>query len=116
MTAKIAKQLVAQYATVNGDDVHVLGGYPGILYPPYYWWEAGAMFGTLLDYWHYTGDDQYNDMVREGLIHNFGEKYDLVRGLRQPRKQPWQLCFTHRYVTRRLTFVDAGKSIEERGQ
>jgi hypothetical protein len=36
------------------------------------------MFGTLLDYWHYTGDDQYNTMVREGLIHQFGEKHDLV--------------------------------------
>lgn len=36
------------------------------------------MFGTLLDYWHYTGDDQYNDMIREGLIHNFGENLDLV--------------------------------------
>jgi hypothetical protein len=36
------------------------------------------MFGTLLDYWHYTGDDQYNQLVREGLIHQFGEKLDLV--------------------------------------
>jgi hypothetical protein len=36
------------------------------------------MFGTLLDYWHYTGDDQYNGLVREGLIHNFGESLDLV--------------------------------------
>jgi hypothetical protein len=59
--------------------VHVLGGYPGVLYPPYYWWLAGAMFGTLLDYWHYTGDSQYNDMMREGMIHQFGENYDLVR-------------------------------------
>lgn len=36
------------------------------------------MFGTLLDYWRYTGDDQYNDMIREGMIHQFGEKLDLV--------------------------------------
>lgn len=36
------------------------------------------MFGTLLDYWHYTGDDQYNEMIREGLIHQFGEHLDLV--------------------------------------
>jgi hypothetical protein len=36
------------------------------------------MFGTLLDYWHYTGDDQYNGLVRDGLIHQFGEKLDLV--------------------------------------
>lgn len=37
------------------------------------------MFGTLLDYWHYTGDDQYNEMIREGLMHQFGEHNDLVR-------------------------------------
>ena len=36
------------------------------------------MFGTLLDYWRYTGDDQYNDMMREGMIHQFGENFDLV--------------------------------------
>ncbi|KAH9861372.1 hypothetical protein J1614_011118 [Plenodomus biglobosus] len=78
VSSKVAKQLVAQYATIDDKGVHVLGGYPGILYPPYYWWQAGAMFGTLLDYWHYTGDDQYNDMVREGLIHQFGEHLDLM--------------------------------------
>lgn len=71
--------MVAQYATKENNGWHVLGGYPGVLYPPYYWWLAGAMFGTLLDYWHYTGDDQYNDMMREGMIHQFGEKHDLVR-------------------------------------
>lgn len=78
VSSLVAKQLVAQYATRNEKGINVLGGYPGILYPPYYWWQAGAMFGTLLDYWHYTGDDQYNDMIREGLIHNFGENLDLV--------------------------------------
>lgn len=78
VASKVAKQLVAQYATIDDKGIHVLGGYPGILYEPYYWWQAGAMFGTILDYWHYTGDDQYNEMVREGLIHNFGEHLDLM--------------------------------------
>jgi len=27
------------------------GGTPGILPQPYYWWETGAMFGHLVDYW-----------------------------------------------------------------
>jgi mannan endo-1,6-alpha-mannosidase len=39
------------------------GQVPGLLPPPYYWWEAGAMFGSLLDYWYYTGDSQYNDIT-----------------------------------------------------
>ncbi|KAL5120813.1 hypothetical protein ACEQ8H_001294 [Pleosporales sp. CAS-2024a] len=78
VSSKVAKQLVAQYATMDDKGVHILGGYPGILYLPFYWWEAGAMFGTLLDYWHYTGDDQYNGLIRDALIHNFGENLDLM--------------------------------------
>ena len=41
---------------------------PGLLPGPYYWWEAGAMFGSLIDYWYYTGDDQYNQITTEGLL------------------------------------------------
>lgn len=26
----------------------------GVLPGPYYWWEAGAMWGAMLDYYHYT--------------------------------------------------------------
>lgn len=29
-------------------------------------WESGAMFGSLIDYWYYTGDSTYND-VRASL-------------------------------------------------
>ena len=43
------------------------GGIPGILPAPYYWWEAGAVFGTLIDYWYYTGDKTYNDVITQGL-------------------------------------------------
>ncbi|KAF1945592.1 hypothetical protein EJ02DRAFT_395791 [Clathrospora elynae] len=78
VASQVAKQLVAQYAKIDSTGTTILGGYPGILYPPYYWWQAGAMFGTLLDYWHYTGDDQYNDLVRDGLIHQFGDHLDLM--------------------------------------
>lgn len=30
------------------------GDNPGNLPPPYYWWEAGSMFGHLVDYWYCT--------------------------------------------------------------
>jgi hypothetical protein len=35
------------------------GNTPGILPGPppqgdYYWWEGGALWGTLIDYWHST--------------------------------------------------------------
>ncbi|KAG5953041.1 hypothetical protein E4U58_000564, partial [Claviceps cyperi] len=27
---------------------------------PYYWWVAGALWGAMLDYYHYTTDPSYN--------------------------------------------------------
>ncbi|KAI4123764.1 MAG: hypothetical protein LQ338_005113 [Usnochroma carphineum] len=54
------------------------GGVPGNLPAPYYWWECGAMFGSLLDYYHYTGDDQYNDIVTEGMLFQVGPDNDYM--------------------------------------
>jgi mannan endo-1,6-alpha-mannosidase len=55
------------------------GNIPGILPGPpddgkgdYYWWEGGAMMGTYIDYWHLTGDDSYNHVVTEGMLHQTG--------------------------------------------
>lgn len=44
------------------------GQTPGLLPEPYFWWEAGAMFGALVDYWHYTGDSTYNHVVSEAML------------------------------------------------
>ncbi|KAK5998388.1 Mannan endo-1,6-alpha-mannosidase DCW1 [Cladobotryum mycophilum] len=40
----------------------------GDLQDPYYWWTAGALWGAMLDYFHYTGDSSYNDVVIQGLL------------------------------------------------
>ena len=40
----------------------------GLLPEPYYWWEAGAMFGGLVDYWAYTGDETYADEVGQAIV------------------------------------------------
>lgn len=45
---------------------------PQILNAGYFWWECGAMFGILLDYWKYTGDSTYNDIVMQGILHQTG--------------------------------------------
>lgn len=72
----VAQVLWSMYAT---DDNKVISGIQGLLtYPPYYWWQAGAMFGQLIDYWYYTNDSTYNDMIRDGLIHQAGENWDFV--------------------------------------
>ena len=48
------------------------GGTPGILPQPYYWWEAGAMFGSLIDYWYYTGDTTYNNITTQAMLFQVG--------------------------------------------
>ncbi|KAK7187592.1 hypothetical protein DPSP01_003725 [Paraphaeosphaeria sporulosa] len=46
---------------------------PGLFSDPYYWWETGAVFGTLVDYSSLTGDKQYDDLLGEGFEHQLGE-------------------------------------------
>lgn len=37
-------------------------------YPPYYWWESGAIWGGMVDYWAYTGDTSYVETTAQGLL------------------------------------------------
>ena len=54
------------------------GDVPGNLPDPYYWWEAGAMFGEMVEYWYYTGDTTYNAEVKQALLHQVGENNDYM--------------------------------------
>jgi mannan endo-1,6-alpha-mannosidase len=49
------------------------GDTPGNLPDPYYWWECGAMFNAFIDYWYYTGDEQYNEITVQALQHQIGD-------------------------------------------
>jgi mannan endo-1,6-alpha-mannosidase len=53
---KAAASLIA-YDMMSLYNGNTTGNTPGLLPQPYYWWEAGAMFGSMIDYWYYTGDD-----------------------------------------------------------
>lgn len=56
-----------------------LSGRPeGLLPDPYYWWEAGAMFGQMIEYWFYTGDTTYNEVVTNGLLAQVGPQNDFM--------------------------------------
>ncbi|KAI2781497.1 glycoside hydrolase family 76 protein [Daldinia loculata] len=68
----VAFGLVKYYTGNNTGDT------PGNLPDPYFWWEAGAMFGTLVDYWFYTGDETYNDITTQALQHQAGEDSDYM--------------------------------------
>jgi hypothetical protein len=48
------------------------GEIPGLLSraPPsgeFYWWTSAILWSTVIDYWHYTGDDTYNAVAAEGI-------------------------------------------------
>lgn len=49
---------------------------------PYFWWEAGALMGQMVEYSHYTGDSSYNDLITEAMLFQVGEARDYM-----PRNQ-----------------------------
>lgn len=65
-TSTIAHNMVAYY---HGNETGMI---PGELGDPYYWWEAGAMLNSLINYWYYTGDTTYNEIVKQGMIFQIG--------------------------------------------
>jgi len=59
------------------------GQTPGILPGPppagdYYWWEGGAMWGTLIDYWKMTGDESYNEVITQAMLWQVGPGKDYM--------------------------------------
>ncbi|KAI1421375.1 cell wall glycosyl hydrolase [Xylaria sp. FL1777] len=54
------------------------GDTPGNLPDPYFWWEAGAMFGTMIDYWFYTNDTSYIDVTTQAMLHQVGDDKDFM--------------------------------------
>ncbi|KAL3476751.1 glycosyl hydrolase [Aspergillus californicus] len=57
---KLADNMMSEY---HGNET---GQIPGKL--PGTWWEGGAMFMTLIQYWHWTGDTSHNDATAEGML------------------------------------------------
>ncbi|OAA66610.1 Glycoside hydrolase, family 76 [Niveomyces insectorum RCEF 264] len=73
----LAHDLVAYYhGNESGQTPGILPGPPPA--GPYYWWEAGAMWGTLIDYWHWTGDATYNDLVTQAMLWQVGPHADYM--------------------------------------
>ncbi|KAL2266983.1 hypothetical protein VTJ83DRAFT_4260 [Remersonia thermophila] len=46
--------------------------------PPHYWWQAGALMGSMLDYSHYTGDRSYDRVIARALLHQVGPEFDYM--------------------------------------
>lgn len=45
----------------------------GLFPDPYYWWEAGLTFNTLVEYYGLTNDSEYNSRISEALQHQLGD-------------------------------------------
>src|SRR5205823_5110361 len=50
----------------------------GLFQSPTLWYQTGAIWGGLADYWHYTGDDQYNSIVAQGILSQAGGLGDFL--------------------------------------
>lgn len=50
----------------------------GTLPAPLYWWEAGAVWGGMIDYWAYTQDDSYNPTITQGLLAQVGPDWNYM--------------------------------------
>lgn len=54
------------------------GDVPGNIPSPYYWWEAGALFGTMIDYWFLTKDESYTAVISQAMLHQVGDDRDYM--------------------------------------
>lgn len=72
-----AVALVAQ-GMLDYYDGFRFGGTIGMFVQPYYWWHAGAAWNALIEYWHITGNASLNDITYEAMMHQRGERYDLM--------------------------------------
>jgi mannan endo-1,6-alpha-mannosidase len=66
-TKLIAKGLMDYY---QGDTP---GGTVGMFTFPYYWWEAGGAWGSLIDYSYYMEDHSYDQTILDALVYQTGD-------------------------------------------
>lgn len=45
---------------------------------PHFWWQAGALMGSMLDYSHYTGDKSYDKTIARALLAQVGPDFDYM--------------------------------------
>lgn len=54
------------------------GETPGIFNSPYYWWSAGQVWDSLIDYWFLTGDESHNNILSQALSFQVGPNLDYM--------------------------------------
>lgn len=54
------------------------GGTVGMFQDPYYWWEAGLIFGGMIENWFLCENDTYEELLYNALIAQTGSDYDYM--------------------------------------
>lgn len=67
----IAANIIKLYPTDPGSTV-------GLFPEPYYWWESGLAFDSLVNYWSLTGDDKYVDTTQQALLSQVGPENNYM--------------------------------------
>ncbi|KAI9708811.1 MAG: hydrolase 76 protein [Bogoriella megaspora] len=50
----------------------------GVFPSPYYWWESGAVWDAMINYYYLTGDSQYNGQVTQNLLAQVGSNENYM--------------------------------------
>ena len=53
-------------------------GIPGLFPEPYYWWESGLAWDSMIEYWSITNDSTYNERVQQALLWQVGPNDDYM--------------------------------------
>lgn len=72
VSALIAEGLLDYY------DGNKYGGTIGMFTWPYYWWEAGGAWGSLIDYTYYMENDTYVPLIKEALEYQTGDDLNYI--------------------------------------
>ncbi|KAH3675453.1 hypothetical protein WICMUC_002742 [Wickerhamomyces mucosus] len=72
VTGLIADGLMDYY---TGDQY---GNAVGMFANPYYWWEAGGAWGSMIDYWFYMQNDTYLNVTMDALLAQVGDDWNFI--------------------------------------
>lgn len=71
-TALISEGILDYYAGYNK------GGTVGMFVWPYYWWEAGGVWGGMIDYTVLMENDTYVPLIKEALVYQTGQDNNYI--------------------------------------
>lgn len=55
-----------------------IGGTIGEFIPPYYWWEAGGVWGGLIDYSIFMKNDTFVDTIKQAMVYQTGDDNNYI--------------------------------------